>query len=438
MTASNDRAAPLMRAVDRFWGLGPSTSVRAPGGASGTWERLELEAGPLGLDELADGVAVTLPRPMLIVGEPLLTGRRAGGEQVVLAARDPDGTVALAFDPDAAVEGLTTRAALTRAAPASARLPFHPHRVPPRVRRVVRDGLVALRRRRGAVFPAWPIEPSVEVARHAWLRARQLAEPGTEARPWWPDGKRFVLVLTHDIDSSGGQRVAGELAALEEERGLRSCSYVVGQDWPVDHGRLEALRACGHELGLHDAHHDNRGPFLERGALEARLDGCAELVERHGMTGFRSPSMLRTDALYAALSGRFAYDSSMPDTGLLPEPNGCATVFPIACGGVPVLPLTLPPDGQLRSLGLAPDEVVGRWIAKTEWIARAGGVAMLLTHPEPGFTAEPEMQRAYARFLDWAAARDDAWHALPSEVAARWAEVTAPAGSAGARGPLDP
>jgi hypothetical protein len=47
---------------------------------------------------------------------------------------------------------------------------------------------------------------------------------------------------------------------------------------------------------------------------------------------------------------------------------------------------------------------------------------MVLTHPEPGFSATPALQSAYERFLGWAAARDDAWFALPREVADRLAE----------------
>jgi hypothetical protein len=140
------------------------------------------------------------------------------------------------------------------------------------------------------------------------------------------------------------------------------------------------------------------------------------------MRGFRSPSMLRSPALYDALRGRFEYDSSIPDTGLLPSRNGCATVFPLEVGGVPVLPLTVPPDGQLMSRGLDPDAVVAQWIEKAEWIRSLGGVAVLLTHPERGFVAEPSMRAAYRRFLDWAAAQDDAWHALPREVVAHWSE----------------
>jgi peptidoglycan/xylan/chitin deacetylase (PgdA/CDA1 family) len=406
-----------MGEADRFWGLPPGDRVAVGGGPPvAEWAPVLLDGDERAPADLAAGLAVTVPQLRAVEGEPLVTGRLASGAAATLAARRADGTVELAFDPDAAVAALTERASLTPRPPLSARLPFRYRRVPEPLRRLVRSVLVRGRRRGAAGFPAWPVEPSVEVLRTIHLRARQATEPALSPAPFWPEGKRFALVLTHDVDSGDGLRIGEALAAMEQARGLRSTWYVVGRDWPVDSDRLDALRAAGHEIGLHDAHHDNRGPFLDPAQLGARLDECSDLIERHGMRGYRSPSMLRTDALYAALAGRFAYDTSIPDTGLLPAPNGCATVFPIRRGEMPVLPLTLPPDGQLAGMGLDAAEIARRWIAKAEWIARAGGIAMALTHPEPGFSAEPELQRAYERFLDWAAARDDAWHATAAEV----------------------
>ena len=405
-----------MRDADRFWGLPPDGRVAVSDGPLfGEWVQVRVE-------EFADNAPVTIPELHEAQGQPLVQARLASGDRVALAARDPEGGLRLAFDPDAAVEALTGRAALTPRAPLSARLPFRYRRLPAPVRRVARDLLVRGRRRSRATFPAWPVEPSVEALRTVYLRARQAIDPALEPVPFWPDGKRFALVLTHDVDSAGGLEIARGLERIEAAHGLRSAWYLVGDDWPIDHDRLGEIAAAGHELGLHDAHHDNRGPFIGAEALGARLDRCHELVDRYRMRGYRSPSMLRTDAMYEALGGRFAYDSSMPDTGLLPAPNGCATVFPLRHGGVPVLPLTLPPDGQLLSLGLGTEEIVERWIAKAEWVARAGGIAMILTHPEPGFSAEPALQAAYERFLAWVAARDDAWHALPREVEERVAE----------------
>jgi peptidoglycan/xylan/chitin deacetylase (PgdA/CDA1 family) len=132
--------------------------------------------------------------------------------------------------------------------------------------------------------------------------------------------------------------------------------------------------------------------------------------------------MLRTPALYAALENRFTYDSSMPDTGLLPYSNGCATVFPFTHGRIVVLPLTLPADGQLLGLRTPAAGVLAEWITKCEWIAATGGVAVILTHPERGFSAEEPMRAAYRGFVDWISARGDAWSATPYEIVEHWSE----------------
>jgi peptidoglycan/xylan/chitin deacetylase (PgdA/CDA1 family) len=398
--------------LDAFWGLPAGGPLKVAPGGGERWERIELLDLPP-----YEGARILAPVPSPLAGDPLVRARRADGTTLALAARDEDGAVLLGLDVEAAVGDLTSRAALTPRPPASARLPVPYHRVPAPLRRLLRD-LLARRAAGRDRFPDWPVEPSVEALRLLWLRARQAAEPELAPRPFWPEGKRFALCLTHDVDTAAGLARAPAFAGDEAERGLASCSYVVGGDFPLDAGAMAALAEAG-EVGLHDVAHDNRIAFLAPEEIGRRLDGARELVERFGMRGFRSPSMLRTDALYAALAGRFEYDSSMPDTGLLPERNGCAGVFPLRRGGVDVLPLTLPPDGQLLARGLDP---LAAWIEKADWVRAAGGVAVALTHPEQGFSAAPAMRAAYRRFLDWAAAQDDAWHATPAEVMRHWRE----------------
>lgn len=391
-----------MREVDRFWGLGPGDGVAVSA------------ASPVagwGVVRLPEGV-VTLPERRPVSGDPVVTAE--SGE--VLAARRADGVVELAFDPDAAVEALIWRRALTPKRPLAARLPFHYHRVPAPVRRVLRD---LLTRRQAAAaeegFPAWPGDPSVEVVRRVYLAAR-----GEAPAPFWPEGKTYALALTRDVDSAGGLQVAAEMASEEAERGLRACWYVVGRDYPLLDEPMAALSAG--EIGLHDAHHDNKLAFLSREEMARRLDSCRADIDRYGIRGFRSPSMLRTAPLYEVLAERFAYDSSIPDSGLLPARNGCATVFPFRRGGLPILPLTLPPDGQLLGRGLDAAGVLAAWVAKAEWVKGLGGVAMHLSHPEEGFSASPEMRAAGRDFLDWVAAEaaGDAWHATPAEIAEHW------------------
>ena len=403
--------------TDAFWGLPPGGAVvPSQGEVTGRWEVVaaSLNGAP---------ARITLPERRAVgPGGQVVTGRLESGEEVALAVRRDDGHIELAFDVDAAVAALIRRRAYTRARPLSARLPFRYRRVPAPVRNAVRNLLSRRAAARvGEGYPAWPVDPSVEVLRRIHLAARRIVDPGLEPTPFWPDGKQFALALTHDVDSGPGLQLAREVAAEEAAQGHRSCWYLVGSDYPLDPAATGDLRDAGGELGLHGSHHDNRIAFLEEGRAEAELDACSATIEGLGMRGFRSPSMLRTPRLYAALEGRFQYDSSMPDSGLLPERNGCGTVFPFRNGSLTVLPLTLPPDGQLLGRGLEPAQVLAAWIDKAEWIAGVHGAAVHLTHPEPGFSAEPAMRETYRAFLRWVSSRDDVWAATPAEIVDHWA-----------------
>jgi peptidoglycan/xylan/chitin deacetylase (PgdA/CDA1 family) len=410
----------MTRAVDRFWGIpaAPEVSVVRAEPVAPTVAVELLDHESVGVPSAP--VRVEIPGLRPVPGEPIVRARTATGETVALVARAADGGVQLGFDPDDAIARLVARHALSARSPASARLPFHYHRIPAPVREVLRN--VLTRRQSGALdaYPAWPIEPSVEAVRRIYLAARQSFDTTLEPAPFWPEGKRWAVLLSHDIDSRSGLTLAPEQAAEEAQRGLASAWYVVGRRYALDGGALAELEAIGMELGLHGDTHDSTLAFVSPEAIAQRLDQCQHVVERYRMRGFRSPSMLRTAALYDVLRGRFAYDSSMPDTGLLPSRNGCASVFPIEVQDVLVVPLTLPPDGQLLSRGLGPDAIVAAWIAKAEWVRAVGGVAFHLTHPERGFSASPRMRETVRRFLDWVTDQGDAWHVLPADLAAAW------------------
>lgn len=407
----------MTRATDRFFGIPASDELRTASRRERDWTRLELVPGELELPS----ATINLPWLGAVPGEPLLQARTDNGELLTLAARTGDG-IELAFDVDSAVEALIDHRALTPGRPLASRLPFHYHRVPAPIRRLLRDLLTRRQADSAEVYPGWPQEPSVEAVRTIYLRARQLLDPGLRPAPFWPDGRRFALALTHDVDTPPGLEISPQIAADEADRGLKSCWYLVARAYPLDGAPIEALRQGGHELGLHDALHDNKLAFMPPAEMAARLDSCRPDMERLGMKGFRSPSMMRTSALYEVLKLRFGYDSSMPDTGLLPARNGCATVFPFERQGMPVLPLTIPPDGQLLGRGNEPGEVLAAWIAKTQWIREWGGGAVHLTHPDPGFTHEEPMRDAYRGYLDWAAGLGDAWHVLPHALMEHWRE----------------
>ena len=161
-------------------------------------------------------------------------------------------------------------------------------------------------------FPAWPVDTSVArllrfYARCA-LRAARLREG--EFVWFWPEGFRAAVILTHDVEGADGIRLALELADLEQSLGFRS-SFNFGAWYEIDPGVLRELVDRGFEVGMHGLSHD-RELFSSRRAFEERLPGLAELAERLGAVGFRSPATHRVFEWLAELP--VDYDCTMPNS----------------------------------------------------------------------------------------------------------------------------
>ena len=63
-------------------------------------------------------------------------------------------------------------------------------------------------RTRERVTNVWPIMPGSERPPEGW--------------PGWPDGKKFAVVLTHDVETMVGLRKCRQLMELERELGFQS------------------------------------------------------------------------------------------------------------------------------------------------------------------------------------------------------------------------
>jgi hypothetical protein len=78
--------------------------------------------------------------------------------------------------------------------------------IPQAVRSAVRRRIAARTRER--VTGVWPIMPGSERKPEGW--------------PGWRDGKKFALVLTHDVETMVGLRKCRQLMELERELGFQS------------------------------------------------------------------------------------------------------------------------------------------------------------------------------------------------------------------------
>jgi len=218
------------------------------------------------------------------------------------------------------------------------------------------------------------------------------------------------VILTHDIDSAEGlQNLVTHFLPIEEAAGARSTNFIVPCAWKVDDGLVSAVVERGHDIGVHGYDHSNLTPFASPEERRRRLDAARPFAERHAVTGYRAPSLLRTRALLQDLAPRYRYDSSIPTSGgLFPVPNnGCASARPFAIEGILELPLSMPRDGSLRFLGYSPDDIAGLWIDCADRIQRADGIVMLLTHCERRFSGNDAMLRAYRRFLEHVSTHPD-------------------------------
>ncbi len=344
---------------------------------------------------------------------PTLAWVRLGGRKLRAVFQQGD-AVLCCFDPAETVEAmLFERYRGAERRPLAARSPI-PYQwfVPRPLRTPIKRAAGLFRGLQADRFPTWPRESGLLT-----LASLCLPKP---TRAGWPDGRRFALCVSHDVESAAGVRLAEEAARVDAAYGVKSTWFVVGRLASRARRLADRLKADGCEIGLHGTHHDMAFPFLTRGEMEKRLDACRSFVDDYDARGFRSPALLRTDLMYELIGERFAYDSSVVDSGRLSphaRPTGCASVFPFLRGGLPVVPITLPMDSALLFLGYDDERMLKLWEDKLNFIASWGGAAVFVSHTEPHFFGSKAGLAAYERFLKMVAAREDAWLATLGELA---------------------
>jgi peptidoglycan/xylan/chitin deacetylase (PgdA/CDA1 family) len=275
-------------------------------------------------------------------------------------------------------------------------------------------------------FPAYPLDYSADL-----LFGLRLGNLSTYPLAW-PEGRRFAIVLTHDVDTAWVFKHPPWLdcfLAAEEENGFRSAWYVVPIHIRGQRVRqaLAALARRGHELGVHGYNHDAGLPDLPAEILCAKLQRARELVaefEPHHL-GYRAPWLSRSDVMYGALEeAGYLYDTSRPTVdfqrGNRGANNGCCTLFPFLQGRLVLLPISLPQDAMIGSLGMSPQRFWDWILGLIETIKARHGVVVISTHLQPHHSANPPMFEGYRRILKALAADADAWKPLPREVA-QWA-----------------
>jgi len=249
----------------------------------------------------------------------------------------------------------------------------------------------------------------------------------------WPDQKKFALVLSHDVDTAFGHKKCIDVMNLEKERGFQSSFNFVPEKYSVSQTFRHYLQENGFEVAVHGLKHDGK-LFMSKKIFMERAARINEYLEKWGAKGFHAPSMHHNFDWIHALN--IEYDQSTFDTDPFePQPDGVGTIFPFWVDGGPgrkgyvELPYTLPQDHCLYVLMKQKD--IGIWKKKIDWIAQAGGMALLNTHPDYMNFGREKMRFEeypvvyYTQFLEYVndKYRDDYWQARPIDVARYWIEA---------------
>ena len=274
---------------------------------------------------------------------------------------------------------------------------FKPY-IPKWVRRRARKSLAARLRRRSA--DVWPISAGSEQPPEGWLG--------------WPNGRKFAFVLTHDVETATGLAKVRDIMALEMELGLRSSfNFVPEGSYRLSSALREELVANGFEIGVHDLHHDGH-LFSSRREFARKASHINHYLHEWGAVGFRSGFMMHNLERLHDLD--IVYDASTFDSDPFePQPEGRHTIFPFWVPradqsnpngtnkqGYIELPYTLVQDSTLfLLLGEQTPEI---WAQKLDWIAKAGGMALIDTHPDDmSFNGKPSSSEfdagLYRQFL---------------------------------------
>ena len=288
---------------------------------------------------------------------------------------------------------------------------------------------IVARRQRRVHQNIWPINEAAGRMPDGW--------------PGWPDGKKFAMVFTHDVEGNVGLGKCRQLMELERKHGFRSSfNFIPEGEYRVSKQLREELVKNGFEVGVHDLRHDGK-LYWKRSEFPENARSINHYLQEWNAHGFRSGFMLHNRECLNGLS--IEYDASTFDTDPFePQPEGVNTIFPFWVSrpdgsGYVELPYTLPQDSTLFIVlqETSPDI----WKKKLAWIMEHGGMALINVHPDYVSFNEDKLDVSeypaafYEEFLKHVAEnyRGAYWNAPPKEVARWYQEKCLPAKSRAAK-----
>jgi hypothetical protein len=296
------------------------------------------------------------------------------------------------------------------------------YRLRPHLPRPLREQIQRLQLRgwRDRLFPAWPVDFSVEGI-YEQLLVLSMRASGLDRIPFiwfWPHGNTGCVIMTHDVEGPAGRDFCEELMELDESHGIKSAFQLVPEgNYSVTPNFIERVRGRGFEVGIQDLNHDGRlyddhDEFLRRARLINRY------AKEYGATGFRGGVLYRKPEWYDAFD--LSFDMSIPNTARLdPQRGGCCTVFPYFIGKMVEIPVTTIQDYML--LHLLKERSIELWKIQIGQILRRNGLISFIVHPD--YVIEEEMRTLYESLLIHLAklkSTSQAWFSLPRDVDRWW------------------
>lgn len=259
----------------------------------------------------------------------------------------------------------------------------------------------------------WPIDPQTATPPPNWYG--------------WPEGKKFALVITHDVEHAKGQARCQELASLDQELGFVSNFNLVPERYPDNPQLRRWLEQKGFEVGVHDLRHDGK-LFRNYKEFKAKSLRVNKYIRSWGARGFRAGAMHHNLEWIHELD--IEWDSSTFDTDPFePMPDGLGTIFPKQIVNPNTghsyieIPYTMPQDSTLFIVLREHDFRV--WRRKLDWIVQQGGMVLFNTHPDymnfsNGRGQEEYPITFYRDFLTYVRTtyKGYYWNALPKDIAA--------------------
>lgn len=253
------------------------------------------------------------------------------------------------------------------------------------------------------------------------------AAKGIASGTRWPGGKRFALILTHDVEGPIGRDRCKQLLQLERDLGFRSTFYFVPQRYSTSTELRDFITRHGFEVGVHGLYHDGK-LYNHPAIFRQRLPLINNYLKEWNSCGFSSPCAHHNLEWTADLNIRYAittYDTDPYE----PQKCGIGTIFPFRVRNCRTgreyieIPYTLPQDFALYILMREGNNDI--WRRKLDWIAECGGMVHLKTHPdymsfENGIKGTEEYPLTYyAGLLQYIrqSYAGQYWHISPSEMA---------------------